>query len=115
MNTLGIQLLVVPFAAMMIYIVFIHYKKKHILKESFVFWNVLWTSFIIFSLFPQILGPVVVKLRFFRVLDLLMIVAFMILVVMNYYNYLAGQRLERQVERLIEKMTVVSKSTRRKK
>ncbi len=114
MNSLGIQLIVVPFAIFMLYVSFIHYKKGHILKESLLFWTLLWALFILFAFFPQLLDPISKKLHFFRTLDFLMVVAFMILAVMNYNNYLSQQKIERELEKLIEKMIIVKEKKKSK-
>lgn len=113
MNFIGVQLILVPFAIFQIYVAFIHYKKGHILKTNFIFWMMLWISFMILTIFPQILNPIVRELHFVRALDLLMIIAFMILVVMNYHTFLSQQKLERQVEKLIDKMTVITTSRKK--
>ena len=108
MTPSAIQLILVPFAIFMIYVAFIHYKKRFILLESFLFWFSLWIAFSLFALFPQILNPLVRRFQFLRALDLLMIVAFMILVIMNYSNFLFQRKLDQKLERLVEKMTTIS-------
>jgi len=108
MNLLGVQLITIPFACFMVYVGFVHYKKGHILKQSFIFWTILWISFITFAAFPQLLDPVVKKFHFVRTLDFLMIIAFIILTIMNYNNYVSHQELKRKMEIIIEKLTVTS-------
>lgn len=115
MNPTGIQLLVIPFAIFLIYVSFIHYKKNLILIQSLFFWISLWFCFIIITLFPQILDPIIIRLNFFRALDLLMVIAFMILVILNYYNYLQIQKAQKQLNVLIGKMTIIRPFKRRRK
>lgn len=108
MNLLSIQLIVVPFAIFMVYVSFIHYKKHHILRESFIFWILLWIAFVIIAFYPQLIDPISRRFHFLRTLDFLMVIAFMILAIMNYNNYLSQQKLERDMEKLITKLTIVN-------
>lgn len=107
MTITGIQLLVIPFALFLIYVAYIHYKKGYILRENYFFWLTLWISFIIISLFPQLFNPIVKNFNFFRLLDLLMILSFMILVLLTYNNYLISQKNNRKLQELIEKLTTI--------
>ncbi len=113
MNLLGVQLITVPFACFMVYAGLIHYKKGHILKQSFIFWAILWSSFIVFSLFPQLLDPIAKKFHFVRTLDFIMVIAFIILTVMNYNNYISHLELKKEMEKLISKFTVISKGKKK--
>ncbi len=104
----GIQLIVIPFALFLLYVANIHYKKGYILKENYFFWFALWVSFIIISIFPQLFNPIVENFKFFRLLDLLMILSFMVIVILTYNNYLTNQKINRKLQELIEKMTIIS-------
>lgn len=114
MNLIGVQLITVPFACFMVYVGFVHYKKGHILKQSFVFWAILWISFITFAIFPQLLDPIAKKFHFIRTLDFLMVIAFIILTAMNYNNYVSHQELKRKMEKIIDKFTVTTTKKSRK-
>lgn len=112
MSLTGIQLIVIPFALIVIYAAYIHHKKGFISKENLFFWISLWVAFMILAVFPQILFPLITRLKFYRVLDFLMIIAFMILVVLNYSGHLRQQKLESSLKEIIKKLTVVSRKSK---
>ena len=83
------QIISTLFAFLMLYIVSIHKKRAGLNKYEVIYWHILWFSFIIISLFPNILFGIVNIFNFARVFDLLIVIAFMILsllIVISYFN-----------------------------
>jgi len=103
MNILGVQIIVILFAIFMVYVVFWYWKKKDIKGNEAIFWIILWGGFIVITLFPDILQNLTKKLFFTRVMDFLMIVAFMILTILGFSNYIRGKRLEKKIEEIVRK------------
>lgn len=103
MNILGVQIIAILFAIFMIYVAFLHWKKKEINGGEIFFWLTLWLGFIAVTLFPKILQDVTEFLFFARAMDLLMIIAFMILAFLGFQNYVANRRMERKIEELVRK------------
>lgn len=98
---LGIQIVAVCFAGFMLYVAFLHYKKKNILLSEFLFWLLIWTVFIVFALYPKILDPVIKELFITRAMDLLMIIAFMILSYLGFTNHVGIKNLQKEIRRLV--------------
>ena len=73
-----IQLIGMSFGILMIYFTFLHFKRNEFTMKEFVFWLVLFVTFMILSLFPNILDYVVLKLNIARTLDLFIIAGFML-------------------------------------
>ena len=101
---LGIQLMGLFFALFMLYLNFIHYKKKEFTIKEYLFWILLWSIFIIIVLFPWVLDPVVAKFQFARTLDLLIIVSFIFLIGSNFYTYGVVRKTQKKVEDLVRKI-----------
>jgi hypothetical protein len=103
MNILGVQIISSLFAIFMIYVAMLHWKRKEISNFEILFWIILWSGFIFITLFPNLLSGITQLLFFARVLDLLMVLAFMILAFIGYQNYISNKKLEKKLEDLIRK------------
>ena len=113
MNILGVQIIAILFAIFMIYVAFLNWKRKDINGKEIFFWSALWLGFIVVTLFPDILQNITEKLFFTRVMDLLMVAAFMILAFIGFQNHVSNRRMERKIEELIRKEAV--KNAKKKK
>lgn len=103
MQIIGIQILALLFAFFMLYLTFLHYKRDEISSGIFFLWIFLWLAFILLTLLPQILRPLIGPLRIFRVLDLLMLGAFVILTIVSFENHIKNRNLEKKIEKLARK------------
>ena len=103
MSIIGVQIIAILFAIFMIYVAFLHWKRKDINGGEIFFWTFLWLGFIIITLFPNILQNLTKLLFFTRVMDLLMVVAFMILAFLGFQNHISNRRMEKKIEELIRK------------
>jgi len=94
------------FALFMIYWVRNNQKRAHLSLVESSAWYSVWSVFIILALFPNLLLGIVSALHFARVFDLLVVLAFMILVMLNFYIYLKNKKLEKKLETLIRKIAL---------
>lgn len=101
MNILGIQIMAVLFALFMVYVAFLHFKRKEINGLETFFWLILWVGFMMFTLFPKIFESISQLLFFARVMDLLMVIAFMILAFLGFQNYISNRKMEKKIEELV--------------
>lgn len=95
------QIGAVLFALFMIYWVRSNQKRSNLSTVESSLWYSVWFVFIILSLFPNLLLGIVAVLHFARVFDLLVVLAFMILVMLNFYIYLKNKKLEKKLETLV--------------
>lgn len=100
---LGIQIIAVCFAGFMLYVAFLHFKKANISRSEFIFWLVIWLVFVFFALFPRVLDPILSTLFIARAMDLMMIIAFMILTILGFFNHLSLQKLRKELSEFIRK------------
>ena len=98
---LGIQIAGFLFGLFMIYYSFIHYKRKEFTVKEFSFWLVLWMIFIVITLFPFVLDPIVRIGGFFRALDVLIISGFLFLILAIFYTHTITRKNQRQVETIV--------------
>ncbi len=103
MQILGIQILALFFALFMVYVTYLHFKKGRISGGNTFLWITMWVVFTFFTLFPQILEPIIRPLNVIRVLDLLMILAFVVLTYLSFDNYIRNKNLEKKIEHIVRK------------
>lgn len=114
MNILGVQIIAVLFAIFMIYVAFLHFKRKDINGGEIFFWTALWLGFIVVTIFPNILQNLTKLLFFTRVMDFLMVLAFMILAFLGFQNHIANRRMEKKIEELVRKQALKSMQKKNK-
>ncbi len=97
------------FGLFMLYYTFLNYKKKQFTANEFMLWVVLWALFMIISLFPGILNPLVEITGVLRALDLLTIVGFIFLILAVFYNYTLIRRNQKQLEAVVREVALKSR------
>lgn len=101
MSIIGVQLILLFFSFFMIYVLFLHWKKKNIGNVTFGVWLVIWLVFIIMTLIPQILEKSILKIFFVRAMDFGMIIAFMILTYLTIENNINIKKTENKIEKVV--------------
>ena len=110
---LGIQIIGILFGFFMMYYTFLHYKRKEFKIGEYAFWLVLWALFIIVTIFPGILDPIVKTLSFARTLDLFIIIGFLFLVGIAFYMYTTIKKNQNKIEQIIR--NIAFKEAKKKK
>lgn len=103
---LGIQIAGVLFGLFLCYYSFLYYKKKVFTQKELIFWIVIWASFVIFSLIPDLLKPILRSINFARVLDLFIVVGFMFLLSVMFYIYTIVRKSQKQIEEVVRKTAI---------
>lgn len=103
---LGIQLVGVIFGLFMLYLTFLHFKRKEFSVNETGFWAILLIIFIIITLIPSILDPVIKTLNFARTMDLLIVLGFMFLVFSNFYVYSVVRINQRKIEKVVREVAI---------
>lgn len=106
---LGIQIIGVLFGLFMLYYTYLHHKRKEFTIKEFCLWVLLWVMFIIISLVPWILDPIVKSLKIARVMDLLIIIGFMFLIGALLYTYVLVRNLQKNIEEIVRKIALEKK------
>jgi hypothetical protein len=109
---LGIQIAGSLFALFMIYYSFINFKKNDFTAKEFSFWFFVWLVFILISLFPNVLDPIVVSLNIARTLDLFIIAGVLVLLGVMFYTYDLTRKTQNKLETLVRKLAIEKKRRR---
>ena len=107
---LGIQLLGVLFGLFMLYLTFLHRKRRdYTTKETFA-WIIMWIGFIFVALFPSSLDFLVKRtLGLQRPLDFFIIVGFMFMVFISFYTYNIVRKNQKKLEEIVRKIAFEKK------
>jgi len=95
---LGIQILGVIFGLLMAYLCFLHYKRREFGGIQFLFWEILWIGFIFVIIFPKITNILVQELSITRAMDFFIILGFMFITSLTFYNYVTISKIKRRLE-----------------
>jgi len=107
---LGIQIAGILFGLFMLYITFLHGKRKEFNSKEGIFWIVAWIVFIILVIFPNVVDIVSKNvLNIGRTLDFLIIMGFMFLIGISFHNYTLVKRNENKLEKLVRKIAIDKK------
>jgi len=106
---LGIQILGILFGLFMIYYVFLHRKRKELTLKEYSFWVILWILFIILTLFPRVLAPLVKSIGFARTMDFFIVAGFMFLIGSLFYIYLLVRGNQKKLEEIVRKIALEKK------
>ncbi len=98
---LGIQIAGFLFGLFMIYYSFLNYKRKEFNVNEFTYWLLIWVTFIVITLFPSVLNPIVKIGGFFRALDVLIISGFLFLILAIFYMYTTIRKIQRKLETIV--------------
>jgi len=106
----GIQILAVLFGLFMLYLTFLHRKRKEFTTRESVVWVIMWLGFMYVALFPGSLDFLVKRtLGLQRPLDFFIIVGFMFMVFMSFYIYGIVRNTQKKLEDIVRKIAIEKK------
>ena len=103
---LGVQIMGILFALVMLYITFLHQKRKEFSRSELSFWAVLWLVFIYVTIFPTSLGFIVKTLSFNRPFELLVVLGFFFVISLGFYNYFITKDNKKKIEEIVRKIAL---------
>ena len=107
MMLFGIQIVGILFAFFMIYVTFLHQRRKEFTIKESVFWFGVWSLFLILAIFPTSLDFFIREfLQFGRRLDFFIIVGFMFLIGLTFHTYTVVRKNQKVVEELVRKIAI---------
>lgn len=106
MNIVGVQLIVSAFGFLMLYNLFLHWKKKNIGSKGALVWILLWGGLVWITLFPKSIEPFIKELFFIRVFDFATVGALIVLTYVMFENHMRINKLHQQMEKLVRKMAL---------
>lgn len=106
---LAIQIAGIMIGVFMLYLTFLHAKRKEYTSKEYFVWMLIWIVFMLLSLFPNILDPIVATFHFSRPLDVLIIGGFLFLTVLSFYTYNIVRKNQNKVEEIVRKIALEKK------
>jgi len=106
---IGIQIIGIFFGFFMMYYTFLQLKRKEFTMKEYSFWFVFWSAFVIVTLVPQILDPLLKTLNIARALDFFIIAGFLFLTFVIFYTYTIVRRNQKKVELIVRKIAMNKK------
>lgn len=107
---LGIQIFGVLFGLFMLYLTFLHSKRKEFTIKESSFWIILWVAFILIVLLPNSLDFLIKEvLNISRRLDFFIIIGFMLLTGIIFYTYTIVRKNQKRLEAVVRKIAIEKK------
>jgi hypothetical protein len=103
---LGIQIIGLVFALFMLYLTFLHFKRKEFTFNEAAVWFALLIIFAVITLIPAIVDPLVETLNIARTMDLYIIAGFMFLIFSNYYIYSLVRVNQKKIEKVVREVAI---------
>lgn len=103
---LGIQILGILFGFFMIYYTFLQHKRKEFTIREYTFWFSFWAIFVIVTLFPQMLDPLLRTFSIGRTLDLFIIAGFLFVIFVIFYTYTVVRKNQRKLEEIVRNLAI---------
>ena len=102
----GIQIFSSLFGLFMIYLTFLHLKRKEFKIAEFGLWAIFWLVLMFLALFPNSLDFLVKDLlKLTRPLDFFIIVGFLFLIFMSFSNYTDIKKNNQRIEKIIRRIS----------
>ncbi len=98
----------------MIYLTYLYYKKNYFELYSLLIWLAIFSSFIFFTLFPDLLSPFAEVLKVARLFDLFAAIGIMLLISLTYTNFISIQGLKKKLEKLIQNSALENETKEKK-
>ena len=112
MTIIGVQLIVGAFGILMLYNLFLHWKKKDIGLNGFMAWFVLWGGLLFINFFPKLIEPFIKELFFIRVFDFATVGALIVMTYVSFENHIRINNLQKQMEKMVQTLAIKKRLTR---
>lgn len=99
---LGVQILIIGFCLFMAYLSFLHFKRGEFSRLQFLFWVIVWLGLIFTTLFPKTVNVLIQELGIARAMDFFMILGFMFLTILGFYNYTIINKLRKKLKKIVQ-------------
>lgn len=103
---LAVQIMGIGFGLFMLYLFFIHFKKRDITRLEFAAWLLIWVTFVFVSLKPNAADFIASSLDFSRTLDFFVFLGVIFVVFMTLFLYLKMRASSTRLERLVRKLAI---------
>lgn len=106
MTIIGVQLIVAAFGFLMLYNLFLHWKKKNIGIKGVIAWFLMWGGLLFINFFPKLIEPFIKELFFIRIFDFATVGALIVLTYVMFENHIRINKMQSEIERLVRKLAI---------
>ncbi|MBW2967075.1 DUF2304 domain-containing protein [Candidatus Woesearchaeota archaeon] len=111
---MGIQIIGILFALSMIYYAFLNLKRKQLKRGEFALWLIVWLAFLVMSIFPMYLEKLAHTLSVYRTMDFLIIIGFLFIIMLTFYNYVQVRKNNYKIEQIIRRIAFKKANSQKK-
>src|SRR3989339_1073483 len=104
MTIIGVQLIVAAFGFLMIYNLFLHWKKGDLGIKGTIAWFVMWGGLLFINFFPKLIEPFIKELFFIRIFDFATVGALIVLTFVMFENHIRINKMQIEIEKLVRKL-----------
>lgn len=106
----GFQIIAIVFSLIMIYLSYLHFRRKEIDKMEFFTWWIIWVGATMIIIFPDLLRGFASTFYITRVFDFMVIGGFILVITLSYKAYVSNRSLEKKLEKLIRAQALKEKN-----
>lgn len=115
---LGLQLIALIFALIMLYFIYLHYRRSELTSIEVIIMFAVWLGAILIILMPNLFDLLSRTIAVSRSFDLAVIGGFLFVIPLVYISYIRTRRLEKKIEEYVRKEVLEefqnAKKTRKK-
>ncbi len=98
---MSLQILAIVIGLTALYMSYLYYRRREFTRAELAGWFIIWLGFIFVAISPRTFDFLLETFAITRTMDLIMIVAFMILFVLCFENYINNRRIRSKIESLV--------------
>ncbi|HSI20937.1 MAG TPA: DUF2304 domain-containing protein [Verrucomicrobiae bacterium] len=103
---IGIQVLALLFALIQGYFTYLHFRRNEFTLRECLGWMVIWISFSLVTLFPQVFGAFADSAGAIRALDFFTVIGFIVVLSISFYTYVSVDRLRKKLEKAVRDLAL---------
>ena len=103
-----LQIIGIGIALIALYMSYLYLKRNVFNKLEFIIWFTIWLGFMMVTITPSSFKFLIETLAIARMMDLIIIVAFVIIYILGFRNYIVGKEHQIKFDLLIRKDTLRS-------
>ena len=103
---LGIQLIGIMFTIFMVYLTFLNYKQNKFSNVEWIAWLFAWIIFLVITLFPRVLNPILETLNLYRAMDFYISIGFLFFIILMFNAHASLKSVQRKVETITRELAI---------
>ena len=103
---LGIQLIGIMFTIFMVYLTFLNYKQNKFSNGEWLMWLFAWVAFLVITMFPSILNPVLETLNLYRAMDFYISIGFLFFIILMFNTHTSLRSVQRKLETITRELAI---------